>query len=396
MDDEDQAPEFQLRVVRRFDEFTIEEWSSLAGASREQKDYNPFLNYHFLNALEQSDSASAATGWRPSHLRLETAEGQLLGAVPAYLKSHSQGEYVFDHGWADAYERAGGRYYPKLQICIPFTPATGPRLLHNRDYEPTAIRQALALGLCQLTDQLKISSAHVTFVEEKELSPLINANFLHRTDLQFHFINNSFLQYDDFLNELSSRKRKQIKKERKEALSNGITIDWLQGEMITPEILDQFFAFYIDTGNRKWGRPYLTRSFYKMIGETMSDDIVLIMAKRDDRYIAGAINFIGSDTLFGRHWGCIEDHPFLHFEVCYHQAIEYAIKHKLAKVEAGAQGDHKIARGYQPVLTHSAHYMTHEGLRHAVADYLDSERREVARMAHALEEQLPFRKMHDL
>lgn len=396
LDDEDQSPEFQLRVVRQFDEFTAEEWSSLAGTSKGHGNYNPFLSYHFLNALEKSASATSATGWRPYHLRLETAGGILLGAVPAYLKSHSQGEYVFDHGWADAYERAGGRYYPKLQICVPFTPATGSRLLHNRDYETAAIRQALALGLQQLTDQLGISSAHVTFVDEVQLKPLKKANFLHRTDLQFHFINNGFSQYDDFLSEFSSRKRKLIKKERKEALSNGITIEWLQGEQITEDVLDQFFAFYMDTGSRKWGRPYLTREFYTLIGETMADDILLVMAKRDGRYIAGAINFIGSDTLFGRHWGCIEDHPFLHFEVCYHQAIEFAIKHKLDKVEAGAQGDHKIARGYQPVLTHSAHYITHQGLRNAVADYLDTERQDVMRMAVSLQDHLPFRKTPEL
>lgn len=396
LDDEDQSPEFQLRVVRQFDEFTAEEWSSLAGTSKGHGNYNPFLSYHFLNALEKSASATSATGWQPYHLRLETADGILLGAVPAYLKSHSQGEYVFDHGWADAYERAGGRYYPKLQICVPFTPATGSRLLHNRDYEPAAIRQALALGLQQLTDQLGISSAHVTFVDEVQLKPLEKANFLRRTDLQFHFINNGFSQYDDFLSEFSSRKRKLIKKERKEALSNGITIEWLQGEQITEDVLDQFFAFYMDTGSRKWGRPYLTREFYTLIGETMADDILLVMAKRDGRYIAGAINFIGSDTLFGRHWGCIEDHPFLHFEVCYHQAIEFAIKHKLDKVEAGAQGDHKIARGYQPVLTHSAHYITHQGLRNAVADYLDTERQDVMRMAVSLQDHLPFRKTPEL
>lgn len=390
---EDHNPEFQLRVVRQFDAFTEQEWSSLAGTCKKHANYQPFLSYHFLNALEQSASAAAATGWQPYHLRLETTDGQLLGAVPAYLKSHSQGEYVFDHGWADAYERAGGRYYPKLQISIPFTPATGSRLLHHRAYEPAAIQQALAFGLQQLSDQLGISSAHVTFVDDGQLIPLKNVGFLHRTDLQFHFINNGFSQYDDFLSEFSSRKRKLIKKERREALSNDITIDWLQGDKITDAILDQFFAFYMDTGNRKWGRPYLTREFYTMIGQTMADDILLVMAKRNGRYIAGAINFIGSDTLFGRHWGCIEDHPFLHFEVCYHQAIEFAIQHKLHTVEAGAQGEHKITRGYQPVLTHSAHYITHQGLRNAVADYLDTERQAVMRMAERLQEQSPFRKM---
>ncbi len=382
---------FVLRVVDSVDDFTESEWNGLAGAARRDADYNPFISRAFLSALERSGSVSRKAGWLPRHLRLEDDAGTLIGVAPNYLKGHSQGEYVFDHGWADAFERAGGRYYPKYQAAVPFTPVTGPRLLHHVAYDGEAVRLALAGGLRELTDQTGLSSAHVTFAPEQEIPALERAGFLHRTDQQFHFFNQGFSSYDDFLGALASRKRKALRKERREALSEGIEIDWLTGSALTEAVWDDFFAFYTDTGSRKWGRPYLNRSFFSLIGESMAEDILLVMAKRAGRYIAGAINFIGGGRLFGRHWGCVEDHPFLHFEVCYHQAIDFAIAHKLAVVEAGAQGEHKLARGYTPVTTHSAHYIAHEGFRNAVRDYLDHERREVADIQRALEEHTPFR-----
>ena len=381
---------FALRVVDAIDAIPQQDWNKLAGTTRQQPHYNPFLSHAFLSALEQSGSVSQANGWLPRHLRLENSDGDILGAVPCYLKGHSQGEYVFDHGWADAFERAGGRYYPKLQAAIPFTPATGPRLLHHADFAGDAISLALASGLRQFTDQIGASSAHVTFAPHGEIPSLEKAGFLHRTDKQFHFFNKGYASYDEFLEELISRKRKALKKERRSALADGISIEWLSGKDLTETIWDQFFAFYMDTGSRKWGRPYLTRKFYSLIGDSMAEDIVLIMAKRGGRYIAGAINFIGSDRLYGRHWGCIEDHPFLHFEVCYHQAIDFAIQHRLAVVEAGAQGEHKLARGYMPVTTHSAHYIAHEGFRNAVRDFLDHERNEMNLIQHELIAHSPY------
>ncbi|TGP52804.1 GNAT family N-acetyltransferase [bacterium M00.F.Ca.ET.230.01.1.1] len=386
--------DYAIRVAAGIGAFTCEEWNGFAGTTRNDKEngYNPLVSFAFLSALEDSGCAIRRTGWQGHHLRLETAQGRLLGAVPCYLKSHSQGEYVFDHGWSDAFERAGGRYYPKLQCSVPFTPVTGPRLLVSKGESEGAVRAGLAEGLKLVTDKLGVSSAHVTFANEPDVATLEAAGFLHRTDQQFHFFNEGFSTYDDFLATLASRKRKAMKKERREALADGISIDWLTGKDITEKAWDDFFAFYMDTGGRKWGRPYLNRQFFSLIGERMADDILLVMAKRNGRYIAGAINFIGSDALYGRNWGCIEDHPFLHFEVCYHQAIDFAIERKLKVVEAGAQGEHKLARGYRPVTMHSAHYISHPGLRNAVADYLRRERREVERMGEYLEEHTPFRK----
>ena len=385
---------FTLRVVQGTEEFAKEDWSNLVGTSRSESGnaYNPFLSKAFLSSLEDSGCVDRRTGWLAQHLRLEAPDGSLIGAVPCYLKSHSQGEYVFDHGWADAFERAGGRYYPKLQVAIPFTPATGPRLLVRHGQEAKAVRAALAEGLKALTQQLGVSSAHATFVPESEIGALREAGFLHRTDQQFHFFNEGYGSYDAFLGELASRKRKALKRERRDALSNGIEIDWLTGKDLTEAVWDDFHAFYMDTGGRKWGRPYLNRTFFSLIGERMAEDVLLVMARRDGRYVAGAINFIGGDTLYGRNWGCIEDHPFLHFEVCYHQAIDFAIARGLKVVEAGAQGEHKLARGYRPVTTHSAHFIAHPGLRNAVADYLDRERREVEMIGDYLEERTPFRK----
>lgn len=385
--------ELIIRVEKTFSAIDKAQWASLSGAERSGKaPYNPFLSHAFLSSLEESGSATAKTGWLGHHLILENREGQILGAAPAYLKSHSQGEYVFDHAWADAFERAGGRYYPKLQCAIPFTPATGPRLLFRDANTATATQAALAEGFAEVTRQLQISSAHATFVREEESAAFEGAGFLHRTDQQFHFINEGYANHEEFLGQLSSSKRKNLRKERKTALANGISIDWLTGKDLTEDIWDQFFAFYMDTGSRKWGRPYLTRQFYSLIGERMADDILLVMAKREGRYIAGAINFIGEEVLFGRHWGCIEDHPFLHFEVCYHQAIDFALAKGLKRVEAGAQGEHKLARGYLPVTTHSMHYIAHSGLRRAIQDYLARERLEVEYAGEYLSEHSPFRK----
>jgi predicted N-acyltransferase len=356
--------------------------------------YNPFVSHEFLAAAEASGSACARTGWRPRHL-VAKQDDAVLGVVPCYLKSHSQGEYVFDRGWADAYERAGGRYYPKLQASVPFTPATGPRLLIRDSVDHDRIRAALAQGLIALCDVSKASSAHVTFARETEWTYLGEHGFLQRTDQQFHWRNQDYAGFDDFLATLNSRHRKAIKRERREALAPGITIHWLTGRDITEDAWDAFFAFYMDTGSRKWGRPYLTRSFFSLIGETMAKDVLLVMAKRDNRWIAGAINFIGSDTLFGRNWGAIEHHPFLHFEVCYYQAIDFAIANRLRVVEAGAQGEHKIARGYLPQTTYSAHYIADPALRRAISDYLRRERAYVAEAARELSEAAPFRKDGD-
>jgi predicted N-acyltransferase len=385
------ADEVTIRVVRSFKEIASAEWGELTGASRSARGYNPFTSFAFLSALEESGSATAETGWMGHHLLLEE-EGRLIGALPCYLKSHSQGEYVFDHSWADAFHRAGERYYPKLQASIPFTPATGPRLLVREGENVGRVQSLLAQGLEQVCRELGTSSAHVTFLPQGEIPALTEAGFLQRTDQQFHFINRGYADHEAFLAELSSSKRKNLRKERRIALENGISIDWLTGSDLTEEIWDQFFRFYIDTGSRKWGRPYLTRLFYSLVGERMPDDILLVMAKRNGRYVAGAINFIGAEALYGRHWGCIEDHPFLHFEVCYHQAIDFALHKGLARVEAGAQGEHKLARGYEPVTTHSAHFIAHPGLRRAVADYLEHERREVAQIGEYLGEHTPFRK----
>ena len=389
----DRAGEIAIRVATSLEPFSADEWSTLSGARPDgDQPYNPFVSHAFLSALEDSGCVGRAAGWQPQHLRLEGEDRSLLGAVVCYLKSHSQGEYVFDHGWADAFERAGGRYYPKLQVSVPFTPAAGPRLLVRDGANGEAVRTALAEGLKALTERLGVSSCHVTFAEQADIAILERSGFLHRTDQQFHFRNDGYGAYADFLGTLASRKRKALRKERETALSNGITVEWLTGSDLTEAVWDDFYAFYVDTGGRKWGRPYLNRAFFSLVGERMADDVLLVMAKRAGRYIAGAINFIGSDTLYGRNWGCIEHHPFLHFEVCYHQAIDFAIARGLKTVEAGAQGEHKLARGYLPVTTHSAHFIAHSGLRRAVADYLDMERREVASIGAYLADRGPFRR----
>jgi predicted N-acyltransferase len=376
---------FVLRVADAIAEVPAGDWDACAGSS------NPFTAHAFLAALEQSGSATAETGWLPQHLLLEDASGALIGCLPCYLKSHSQGEYVFDHGWADAYMRAGGRYYPKLQVSIPFTPVTGKRLMVRPGAGEAERETILLQAAVQFADRLGVSSLHITFPTHAEWRLAGELGLLQRTDQQFHWRNQDYASFEDFLNALTSRKRKAIRKERREALAGGIDIEWVTGGDLTEAHLDAFFAFYMDTGSRKWGSPYLTRACFRLLRENMADRLLLILAKRAGRYIAGALNFIGQDTLYGRYWGGIEDHPFLHFETCYYQAIEFAIAHKLACVEAGAQGAHKLARGYLPAETYSAHYIADPGLRRAVADYLKRERRAVAREIALLGEESPYR-----
>lgn len=398
--------ELRIRVVDGLGAVSAAAWDACAnpsicvgeGASAaltepvEDSSLDPFTSHAFLSALEDSKSVGGRTGWLPRHLLAETPDGALLAVTPCYAKSHSRGEYVFDRGWAEAYERAGGAYYPKLQIAVPFTPATGRRLLVAPSPHAAAIRQALGRGLIQLCRHDDVSGVHVTFATEAECNGLGELGFLRRTDQQFHWQNAGYATFDDFLAALASRKRKTIRRERQDALANGITVHWLTGSDLTEAVWDAFFAFYMETGSRKWGRPYLTREFYSLVGERMADRILLVMAKRAGRWIAGAINFIGSHTLFGRHWGAIEHHPFLHFELCYYQAIDYAIAHKLPRVEAGAQGEHKIARGYMPTMTHSAHYIADPALRRAIADYLSRERAYMAAVGAELAATAPFRK----
>ena len=393
----DSQTSFRIRVNTSINEIDAATWDRLAavGDGDDAARHNPFVSHGFLSALEDSGSAVAETGWLGQHLVLEDDGGTALAALPCYLKNHSQGEYVFDHGWADAFYRAGGEYYPKLQCGVPFTPATGPRFLTGDARNREALTLALLNGLEQLTGRLGASSAHITFMREAEWHLAREAGLLARTDRQFHWFNRGYASFDAFLEALSSRKRKNIRKERQTALSvDGIEIEQLTGNALSEAAWDAFFAFYMDTGSRKWGSPYLTRAFFSLVSERMADSILLVMAKRDGRYIAGALNFIGGDCLYGRHWGCTENHPFLHFELCYYQAIDYAIAHGLGRVEAGAQGEHKLARGYEPVTTHSAHYIANASLRRAVADYLQSERRHVEMEQEILRDHLPFREQN--
>jgi len=381
--------ELRVRVLASIGDIAETDWDGCGGSGAAA---NPFTRHAFLSALETSKSATARTGWQAQHLVAETAGGSIIGVAPCYLKSHSRGEYVFDRGWADAYERAGGSYYPKLQVSVPFTPATGRRLMVAPGADAAMGEAALGQGLVALCKLREASSVHVTFMTKPEADALGQHGFLQRTDQQFHWDNAGFATFDDFLAALSSRKRKTIRRERRDALANGIEVVWLTGKDLTEEAWDAFFGFYMDTGSRKWGQPYLTRKFFSLIGETMADETVLIMAKRNGRYIAGAINFAGAGTLFGRHWGAVEHHPFLHFEICYYQAIAFAIAHKLARVEAGAQGEHKLARGYLPNTTYSAHYIADPAFRRAIDDYLKRERAHVEAAGRELAEASPFRK----
>ncbi len=360
--------------------------------STEGKPDNPFVSHDFLSSLEESHSVGGRSGWEPRHLLAEDDSGALVGAAPCYVKSHSRGEYVFDYGWAEAFEHAGGSYYPKLQVAVPFTPVTGPRLLARPGPLAEAVRGGLAQALAEITASNDLSSAHVTFLTEAEWRMLGERGYLQRTDQQFHWENDGYGTFDDFLGQLASRKRKTLRRERKDALAAGVEVHWLTGADLTEEAWDAFFAFYMETGSRKWGRPYLTRDFFSIVSAKMADRILLVMAKRAGRWIAGALNFIGSDTLFGRNWGSVEHHPFLHFELCYYQAIDFAIARGLKRVEAGAQGEHKLARGYMPKATYSAHYIANPALRRAIADYLARERRYVEAAREELADYAPFRK----
>jgi uncharacterized protein len=374
-----------ISVVTSLKEIAADDWDACAASTGQP--YNPFTSYAFLLALEQSGSATAKTGWAPQHLIL-TQGDTIKGVVPCYLKSHSMGEYVFDHAWADAYARAGGNYYPKLQVSVPFTPAAGPRLLAKTP----ELRSALAEGLVALCQQLHASSVHITFASDQDAT---DSAWLKRNDIQFHWMNKNYKTFDDFLATLSSAKRKNLRKERQQVYDACITFEQVTGDDLREDHWNSFYEFYMDTGSRKWGQPYLTRKFFKLIHETMKHDILLIIAKREGRTIAGALNFIGGDALYGRNWGCIETHPCLHFETCYYQAIDFAIARGLARVEAGAQGEHKLARGYVPVKTTSLHYLAHPGLSRAVADYLMHERQAIDENQQALAEHLPFKNEQD-
>jgi len=365
-----------------------------ACANPDPATYNPFLSHTFLSMLEESGCASAETGWLPQHLVLSDGgtDGEIRGVMPCYLKMHSRGEYIFDHGWADAYERAGGRYYPKLLSAIPFTPVTGRRFLVP-DTPDAADRCRLLVGAAvQLTEKHGVSSFHANFVTEAEWAALGATGLLQRTDQQFHWQNDGYATFDDFLAALASRKRKTIRKERRQAVANDIDIRWITGTDLTEDHWDAFYTFYMDTGSRKWGEPYLSRAFFSLLGERMADDVLLVLCYRDGAPVAGALNIIGGDTLYGRYWGCTEHHPCLHFEVCYYQAIDYAIAHGLKSVEAGAQGEHKLARGYVPKTTYSLHHLPDPSFRRAVADYLESERSYVAETIDILGQHTPFKK----
>ena len=379
------------RVLHAITDIDPDTWNACANPSWTPHD--PFLRHEFLAALERSGSATARTGWQPFHIVLEEA-GETRGVMPLYLKSHSQGEYVFDHSWADALHRAGGSYYPKLQSCIPFTPATGRRLLTARDDEGDVLD--LLSAAVQIADQAEVSSLHFTFMPEAQWQLADRVGLLRRMDQQFHWHNPGYACFDDFLADLASKKRKNLKRERRDALCNGIEVEWVTGADLNEAHWDAFYRFYMDTGSRKWGSPYLTRDFFSRITQSMPEDVLLILCRRDGRYIAGALNFIGGETLFGRNWGCIEDHRFLHFEACYYQAIDFAIAHGLKRVEAGAQGGHKVARGYLPQATYSAHWIRDAGFRAAVERYLRDERDYVQQDIEALEDHAPFSARIDL
>ena len=359
-------------------------WNGLANP--DPSTFNPFVSHEFIAALEESNSVSPEAGWAPMHLVIEEA-GAICGAAPLYVKSHSQGEYVFDHHWADAFTRAGGQYYPKLVSAAPFTPVPGPRLLARNDSD----KHNLALALRQVIAQTVVSSGHVNFINDNDKDVLVRAGFLLRMGEQYHWFNKNYESFDDFLSALSSRKRKAIRRERREA-GDALAIRRLIGAEITERHWDAFWEFYQDTGARKWGYPYLTRSFFRLLAERMPERLLFIVAERGGEPIAGALNMIGGDALYGRYWGCAEDVPFLHFELCYHQAVEFAIEHGLKRVEAGAQGQHKIARGYEPVPTWSAHWIANESFREAIAQYLTAERNQTDREIEALKDFTPFRK----
>ena len=379
-----------INIVAGLNEVNASEWD--ACANHDQLEFNPFVSHSFLKALEDAKCVGQDTGWLPQHLVVKDPEGGIAACMPCYLKTNSEGEYVFDYGWADAYERAGGQYYPKLQCAVPFSPVPGPRLFTKPTADRSDRELILAHAGVELAERYRASSLHVTFLDEQSWQRLGTLGFLKRTDQQFHWHNNGYATFDDFLQTLNARKRKAVRKERQRAICNDIAIEHITGSDITESHWDAFFEFYLDTGSRKWGRPYLNREFFSLLGEAMPERCLLMFAKRNGRYVAGALHIIGGDCLYGRYWGAIEHHPCLHFEICYYQAIQYAIEHGLARAESGAQGEHKIARGYLPTPTYSAHWIADPGLRDAVARYLVEERRQVAYAQKVLTEHGPFKK----
>jgi predicted N-acyltransferase len=379
----------EVSVHRRIAEIGRRAWDACAAAPDYQA--NPFVAYDFLDIAEESGCVSPRNGWAPQHLAVRDEKGQVAAVAPVYLKSHSQGEYVFDHSWADAYERAGGRYYPKLIAAAPFSPVTGPRLLVRQDVDRALGRRMLLSGAIALCDKMDVSTVGVNFPTEDEWAFMGGEGMLLRQNQQYHWLNAGYATFDDFLGALSSGRRKTIRRERRDAVA-GLEIHALTGSDLREEHWDAFFKFYMDTGARKWGRPYLNRVFFSMLGERMADQVLLLLARRGGRWIAGALNLIGGDCLYGRNWGCVEDVPFLHFELCYYQAIQWAIEHGLARVEAGAQGQHKIARGYLPTAVYSAHYIADPMLANAVGRFLEEERRHVqGEMDWLAEEYSPFK-----
>jgi predicted N-acyltransferase len=378
----DGTPELMLALYPKIAEIGQEVWDACAGEE------NPFVSYGFLSALEDSGSVGGRSGWHPRYAALQGATGEIMAVAPAYAKTNSQGEYVFDHSWANAMERAGGRYYPKLQVAVPFSPVPGPRILAKHGFP----KAAMAGALVQAAQELKCSSVHATFCSEAEWNEFGEAGWLQRLGTQFHWDNNGYKTFDDFLAALSSRKRKAIKRERRDA-AEGLTFKALSGAALTPQIWSAFYKFYLSTVDRKWGGAYLTREFFTLLGQRLGDKVVLMIAERDGKPIAGALNLRSKTALYGRNWGSVEDVPFLHFELCYYQAIEYAIAHGLERVEAGAQGEHKIQRGYTPKPTYSAHWIEHPGLSRAVAEFLASERPAMLEAMAAMEADSPYKKV---
>ncbi|MCX7558466.1 GNAT family N-acetyltransferase [Sulfitobacter sp. F26204] len=387
------AQSIDIRLMGDIAEIGQTEWDACAcpETADGSPPRDPFTTYRFLSALEDSGSVGPGTGWQPQHVAA-FVDGRMIAVAPLYAKMHSQGEYVFDHNWANAFERAGGQYYPKLQIAVPHTPATGRRFLTRPGFEDIG-RQALIQGAVQVTENNNLSSLHITFCTEKEARFAQNLGLMVRKNQQFHWHNDDYSDFDGFLASLSSRKRKNIRKERAQAQGFGGTIETFSGDQIQPEHWDAFWQFYQDTGSRKWGTPYLTRAFFDIMQDRMRDDIALVLARRDGRWIAGALNFIGADALYGRYWGCAEHHPCLHFELCYYQAIDIALAKGLRTVEAGAQGEHKLARGYLPTATWSLHWMRDAGFANAVGEYLQAERDAVDHEIEVLTEYGPFRRV---
>lgn len=390
---------YQAQTIASLSEISEKEWN--ACCYTQQTRHNPFLSYQFLSALEESGCATSETGWQAQHILIHKGK-ELVGVMPLYLKSHSYGEYVFDHAWADAYQHAfqnigqntTENYYPKLQSAVPFSPVTATKLMvrPSEILNNLEIQEQILMAALSLVKGYQLSSLHVTFAEKAEWALMAEHGFLKRLDQQFHWHNEGYRSFEDFLMALSSRKRKNIRKERKQSVINGVEIEILSGSDITEEHWDHYFAFYLETGQRKWGQPYLNRRFFSLLSEKMSEKIILILCKRENKYIAGALNMLSDDTLYGRYWGAIEDHKYLHFEVCYYQAIEYAILHGLKKVEAGAQGEHKLARGYRPAPTYSAHWISNPHFRKAVADYLVREREVVKQNQEILMDFTPYKR----